>query len=147
MIRLAAAAIGAAGLLSSAATAQTSVVQYVCDIGGMQAQLTAQVEVIGTAGRVTGSDGSITGVIGTGEYTVYYQGQLVSSAASYSFTGENEFADFTELSTYERFRARMQVQGNYPGDHREPVRTAAGSVCLPTSGLRPGAQSFLMPDI
>ncbi|MEO0551550.1 MAG: hypothetical protein AAFZ91_16670 [Pseudomonadota bacterium] len=112
MIRFVGTAISFAVFGLPMATAQTSVVQYMCDIGGMQAQLTAQVEVVGTAGRVIGSDGSITGVIGTGESTVYYQGQLVSQTASYAFTGENEYADFTEISTYDRFRARMQVQGN-----------------------------------
>lgn len=109
-IFLATSTIACVGPLSAA---QVSAVQYVCDIGGMQAQLTAQVEVVGGTGRVVGPDGSITGVIGTGDSNVYYQGQLVSQTASYTFTGENEYADFTESNTYERFRARMQVQGNY----------------------------------
>lgn len=110
-----AAIIGTAimALGAPAAMAQVSTVQYVCDIGGMQAQLTAQVEVIGGTGRVIGSDGSITGVIGTGDSNVYYQGQLVSQTASYTFVGENEYADFTDANTYARFRARMQVDGNY----------------------------------
>jgi len=100
-------------LVAPLAMAQVSTVQYICDIGGMQAQLTAQVEVIGGTGRVIGSDGNITGVIGTGDSNVYYQGQLVSQTASYTFTGENEYADFTDSNTYERFRARMQAQGSY----------------------------------
>jgi hypothetical protein len=105
--------MGAIAFVGPFSTAQVSTVQYVCDIGGMQAQLTAQVEVVGGSGRVVGPDGTITGVIGTGDSNVYYQGQLVSQTASYTFTGENEYADFTESNTYERFRARMQIQGNY----------------------------------
>lgn len=100
-------------LTAPLAFSQVSVVQYTCDLGGMPAQLTAQVEVIGTAGRVTDFDGNITGVIGTGESTIYYQGQLVSQNASYRFAGENQYADFTDVNTYARFRARMQMQGNY----------------------------------
>lgn len=113
MLRTILVATGTMALIGPLSAAQVSTVQYVCDIGGMQAQLTAQVEVVGGTGRVIGSDGNITGVIGTGDSIVYYQGQLVSQTASYTFTGENEYADFTESSTYERFRARMQVQGNY----------------------------------
>lgn len=105
--------VGALACSGIPAAAQVSTVQYNCDIGGMQAQLTAQVETIGGTGRVVGADGSITGVIGTGDSNVYYQGQLVSQTASYTFVGENEYADFTETNTYERFRARMQVQGTY----------------------------------
>lgn len=107
------AAISLTALATPDLSAQTSTVQYSCNIGGMPAQLTAQIEVVGGTGRVIGSQGQITGVIGTGDSMVYYQGQLVSQTGSYSFVGENEYADFTDNYTYERFRARMQAQGNY----------------------------------
>lgn len=107
------AAISLTALATPDLSAQTSTVQYSCNIGGMPAQLTAQIEVVGGTGRVIGSQGQITGVIGTGDSMAYYQGQLVSQTGSYSFVGENEYADFTDNYTYERFRARMQAQGNY----------------------------------
>ena len=107
------AAISLTALATPDLSAQTSTVQYSCNIGGMPAQLTAQIEVVGGTGRVIGSQGQITGVIGTGDRMAYYQGQLVSQTGSYSFVGENEYADFTDNYTYERFRARMQAQGNY----------------------------------
>lgn len=96
------------------ATAQNiTTVSYVCDLGGAPAQLTAQIETINTAGAVTNSDGWITGVIGTGETMTYYQGELVSATARYVFTGENQYADFTDMNTNERFRVQMVAQGAY----------------------------------
>ncbi|MCL4679302.1 MAG: hypothetical protein KJ017_12000 [Alphaproteobacteria bacterium] len=90
-----------------------STVSYICDLGGAPGQLTAQIETINTAGAVTNSDGWITGVIGTGETTTYYQGELVSASARYVFTGENQYADFTDMNTNERFRVQMVAQGAY----------------------------------
>jgi len=69
------------------------------------------VQAIDDAGRVVNSQGWITGVIGTGNYNLYYQGQLVSATARYVFTGENQFSDFTDLNTNARFRAQLIVQG------------------------------------
>lgn len=90
---------------------QISTVRYVCDLGGAPAQLTAQVETIGDAGIVQNSQGDITGVIGTGDVNYHYQGELTSATARYVFTGENQFADFTDLGTNERFHVQMISQG------------------------------------
>lgn len=107
-----AAAFSASLVFTAASVAQqTSTVSYVCNIEGAPAQLTAQVQAIDDAGRVVNSQGWITGVIGTGNYNLYYQGQLVSATARYVFTGENQFADFTDLNTNARFRAQLIVQG------------------------------------
>ncbi len=107
-----AAAFSASLVFTAASVAQqASTVSYVCNIEGAPAQLTAQVQAIDDAGRVVNSQGWITGVIGTGNYNLYYQGQLVSATARYVFTGENQFADFTDLNTNARFRAQLIVQG------------------------------------
>ncbi len=107
-----AAAFSASLVFTAASVAQqASTVSYVCNIEGAPAQLTAQVQAIDDAGRVVNSQGWITGVIGTGNYHLYYQGQLVSATARYVFTCENQFADFTDLNTNARFRAQLIVQG------------------------------------
>ncbi len=94
------------------AAAQTQAVQYQCNLGGMPAMLTAQLEVIGNSGITYNSMGGISGVIGTGESTVYYQGELRSQTANYVFTGENQYADFTDMMSYERFRVQFLMQPN-----------------------------------
>ncbi|MCB1681294.1 MAG: hypothetical protein H6858_09990 [Rhodospirillales bacterium] len=90
---------------------QVTTVSYVCDLGGAPAQLTAQVEAIGDAGIVQNGQGWVTGVIGTGDVNYHYQGELVSQTARYVFTGENQFADFTDMSTNDRFHVQMIAQG------------------------------------
>ncbi len=79
-----------------------------CDLNGMNGVLTMDVEAIDVTGAVfgPGANPDITGVIGTGEFTYVTAGELVSSVAHYVFTGRNDFADFTELGTYERFRVQ-----------------------------------------
>ena len=111
LVALTALAAASLAFASASSAQQTTLVSYVCDLGGAPAQLTAQVQAIDDTGRVVNSQGWITGVIGTGNYNLYYQGQLVSASARYVFTGENQFADFTDLYTNERFRAQLIVQG------------------------------------
>ncbi len=91
---------------------QISTVSYVCDLGGAPAQLTAQVETIADTGIVQNSQGWITGVIGMEGVNYRYQGELASATARYVFTGENQFADFTDLGTNERFHVKMITEGN-----------------------------------
>jgi hypothetical protein len=93
------------------AAAQATVVNYICNLDGVQGQLTAQVEAVDDAGIVQNIRGDITGVIGTGNYNLRYAGQLVSPAARYSFTGENGFADFVDLTSNARFHVQFIVQG------------------------------------
>lgn len=91
---------------------QVSVVSYVCNIEGAEAQLTAQVQAVSPAGVFLGPQGQFGGAVGTNEVNYYYQGSLVSATgARYSFTGENQFADFVDLNTNDRFRVQMIVQG------------------------------------
>jgi len=47
--------------------------------------------------------GQITGLFPAG-VTVYTAGQVQSATATYSFRGENQFADFTDHDTGARFR-------------------------------------------
>lgn len=91
---------------------QISTVSYVCDLGGAPAQLTAQVETIADTGIVQNSQGWITGVIGMEGVNYRYQGELASATARYVFTGENQFADFTDMGTNERFHVKMITEGN-----------------------------------
>lgn len=84
---------------------------WTCNIEGAPAQLTAQVEAISPAGIYVDSSGLFTGSIPTEEVNYYYQGTLVSASARYSFTGENQFADFVDLQTNDRFRVQMIIQG------------------------------------
>ena len=52
----------------------------------------------------SGSNPDITGVIGTSSYTVYTEGEIRSPTSYYVFTGGNNYADFTDMNTYDRFR-------------------------------------------
>jgi hypothetical protein len=76
---------------------QTTRMVYACDLGGQPAQLVADVTPVGD---------------GAGGYNLQIAGQLVSQTARYSFTGENAYADFTDLIRNERFRVQFVTQGN-----------------------------------
>lgn len=109
---LAAGLVSTIGLAGTAQAQQVSVVTYVCNIEGAQAQLTAQVQAVSPAGVFQDSSGMFGGSISTGEVNYYYQGTLISQTGGrYSFTGENAFADFIDLNTNDRFRVQMIVQG------------------------------------
>ena len=77
-----------------------------CNLQGLTGQLVMDIEVISSSGITwgPGPNPEITGVIGTGDYIVYTEGELTSPTSAYIFTGENQYADFTEESTFERFR-------------------------------------------
>jgi hypothetical protein len=97
---------------SPAQSAQVSVVSYVCNIEGVPAQLTAQVQAVSPAGIYMDSAGMFAGSIPTNEVNYYYQGTLVSQTGGrYSFQGENQFADFVDLNTNDRFRVQFTLQG------------------------------------
>lgn len=77
-----------------------------CDLQGIVGQLTLDVEIVSNTGVTfgPGPNPDITGVIGTGDVTLFTSGELVSPTASYVFTGENQYADFTKTTgTIERF--------------------------------------------
>ncbi len=107
MLRKLSTALFAATLLASAgaARAQDVVLSLVCDLGGAPAQMTMAVQYQNAYGLSTTQRGNISGIFPVG-VTVYTAGEVVSSTAQYSFRGENEFADFTTIGTYERFRVK-----------------------------------------
>ena len=101
-------AIGA----SSAQAATTY--SLTCDIGGVASAMVSTVEIVDRQGVVVGPgvNPMITGVIGTGDYTIYSSGEIRSPRAHYVFTGEGEYADVVDMSTGHRFRIRFElVQG------------------------------------
>jgi hypothetical protein len=85
-----------------------------CDLQGLTGQMVMDIEVISSTGITWGSgpDPEITGVLGTGDYTIYTDGELNSPTSSYYFTGTNQYADFTEENTFERFRVQWVEESN-----------------------------------
>lgn len=79
-----------------------------CDLQGANGVLTMDVEAIRTTGLTWGPgvNPDITGVIATGGFTYLTEGELRSSVALYRFTGENQFADFWDTASFERFRVQ-----------------------------------------
>ncbi len=79
---------------------------FECDLNGLGATLALDVEVVQTSGLVfgPGPNPDITAVIPTGEVIYFTSGSLDSPTASYIFEGENQFADFTSTTNFERFR-------------------------------------------
>ena len=77
-----------------------------CDLQGLTGEMVMDMEVVADTGITwgSGSNPDITGVIGTGDYIIYTQGEIRSPTSYYVFTGENNYADFTDMNTYERFR-------------------------------------------
>ena len=99
------------GLAAPTQAQQVTVVTYICNIEGAPAQLTAQVQAVSPAGVFMDGAGLFAGSIPTGEVNYYYQGTVVSATSRYSFRGENQFADFVDLNTNDRFRAQFILQG------------------------------------
>lgn len=77
-----------------------------CDLNGLTGVLSMEVEAVGGSGVVWGGgpNPDISSVNTTGDVIYYVSGNLVSPTASYTFVGENNFADFTNTGTLERFR-------------------------------------------
>ncbi len=82
--------------------------RFDCDLQGQIGVLTMNVEAIRTTGLTWGPgvNPDITGVIATGGFTYLTEGELRSSVALYRFTGENQFADFWDTASFERFRVQ-----------------------------------------
>ena len=82
-----------------------------CDVEGLNAVLDIEIEAVASSGIVWGGgpNPQITAVIGTGDVIYFTAGTLQSPTASYIFTGENQFADFTDVGTAERFRVQWVV--------------------------------------
>lgn len=75
------------------------------DLQGVNGVLVMEVELVNQAGIVWGPGVTpdITAVITTGTFTLNTAGTLNSPTANYIFTGQNDFADFTDLGTAQRF--------------------------------------------
>jgi len=82
-----------------------------CNIGGLNAVMTMQVEAVASSGAVWGPGPTpqITGVIGNGSFIYYTAGTVASSTAQYSFRGENQYADFTMVNGNDRFTVQWIV--------------------------------------
>lgn len=85
-----------------------------CDLQGLTGKMVVDIEIISSSGITwgPGPNPQISGVIATGEYTIYTEGELNSPTANYTFAGENQFADFTEVNTFERFRVQWVEETN-----------------------------------
>jgi hypothetical protein len=110
-VALAAALFSALSLSGPASAQRGTVFNWTCNLDGAPGQLTAQVEAVSSAGVFVDAGGLFAGAIPTNEVNYYYQGTLVSATASYVFSGENAFADFTDLSTSARFRVKFVAEG------------------------------------
>ena len=106
------ATVAAACVLAFPAAAQNvTTVRYTCNIEGAPAQLTAQVQTVQGADVYQNGSGGFGGAAGNGSVNYFYQGTLVSASSRYTFTGTNQYADFVDLGSNERFRVQMIVQG------------------------------------
>ncbi len=106
-----------------------------CDLGGAVGQLTVNIEAINQAGSIWGSgpNPQIKAVVGLGSVLYVTSGELRSQVAAYSFTGENQYADFTDLQTYDRFRVRWILNGQTLVMVINPFGGATQHTCQQTS--------------
>lgn len=98
-------AVAIAALPALPAAAQQVTLTYGCDLGGVSAQMTMAVEYQAAFDPLFNFKGNISGLFPAG-VTIYTAGQLVSPTARYVFRGENDFADFTDMTTGESFRVQ-----------------------------------------
>ncbi|MGB9341195.1 MAG: hypothetical protein WCB63_18280 [Polyangiales bacterium] len=84
-----------------------------CNIAGFPGALTLDVEAIGQSGITwgPGPNPSITGVIGTGDYTFYTTGTLSLPDRTYSINGENSFAELWSAIPGDRLTVEWQPSG------------------------------------
>lgn len=85
-----------------------------CNIAGFPGALTLDVEAVGVSGITwgPGPNPSITGVIGTGEYTLFTTGTLSLPDRVYSISGENAFAELWSNIPGDRLTVEWQVNGD-----------------------------------
>lgn len=84
-----------------------------CDLQGANGALTVDIEAINQAAAIWGSgpNPQITSVVSAGSVLYVTAGELRSATGYYVFTGENQFADFTDMRTYDRFRVQWVFEG------------------------------------
>lgn len=109
-----AASLAAIMSLPAAANAQQITLTYSCNIEGVAAQMVMGVEYQQAFSPLHNFQGNISGLFPAG-VTIYTAGQVVSPTARYSFRGENDFADFTDLVTGARFRVQWVLDAQRNG--------------------------------
>ncbi len=100
--------------LPSTALAQQATLSYQCDLGGVPAQMVMAVQYQAAFDPLYNFEGNISGLFPAG-VTIYTAGEVASQTARYSFRGENQFADFTDLITGERFRVQWVLDAQRNG--------------------------------
>jgi PQQ-dependent catabolism-associated CXXCW motif protein len=83
--------------------------EYTCSVEGAQARLTSDVVAVEQVVVYMDPTGKNQGVIPTGDVNFQYGGTLVSASSSYTFTGTNSFATFTNQRAPERFDAKFEL--------------------------------------
>lgn len=117
---------GGGGGGGSARTSSTARFVFAVDLNGVGAEMILEVEAINTSDVVwgPGPNPEITAVIANGAVTYFTSGAVKSPNASYVFTGENDFADFTNVTNKARFRVRWAKD--------------AGELCMIVNPFGPG---------
>jgi hypothetical protein len=102
------------GPMAAGARSNRARFTFRCDLQGANATLTMDVEAVAGTGVTLGSGSSptITGVIGTGSVLYITAGEVRSTTALYTFTGDNNFADMLDQNTLQRFRVRWDSAPN-----------------------------------
>ena len=105
---LGAGVVGLGLMIGSAHAAETHTLT--CDIGGIQAQMVATVEVRNRFGVVAGPGVNplLLGVIPAGSY-IASAGEIRSPRGVVRFSGEGKVADAVDLTTGARFRLRFEL--------------------------------------
>lgn len=85
-----------------------------CDLNGAPGTLRMGVEYQRAFDFSANSRGDISGVFPVG-VTVYTYGDVTSAASRYSFHGQNQFADFVEAGSNQRFRVKWVMDARRNG--------------------------------
>ncbi len=102
-------------LLATPASAQNAVLSLSCNLGGVAAPMVMEVHYQQAFGLSQNQRGHISGIFPVG-VNVYTAGQIQQGqGVTYGFTGTNEFADFTEYPSLNRFRVKWVLDGQQNG--------------------------------
>ncbi len=98
-------ALALTALAATPAAAQDAMLTFSCDLNGMAVPMAMAVQYVSDTGIAADPRGNISGVFPTG-VIVYTAGEVVGPQVRYVFSGQNDFADFTEYPSMNRFRVR-----------------------------------------
>ena len=96
--------------LAAPAAAQNVILNLSCNLGGIAAPMLMEVHYQQAFGLSANQRGHISGIFPVG-VNVYTAGQMQGQGVTYGFTGTNEFADFTEYPSLNRFRVKWVLDG------------------------------------